>query len=62
MGMIRTPIVRHKDQLHEVLICLNFFSFLHVLQPSATVGLKCRRARTTMRTGSKAGDWRVFEP
>ena len=26
------------------------------------VGLKCRKPRTTMRTGSKAGDWRVFEP
>ena len=33
-----------------------------LLRPSATVGLKCRKARTTMRTGSKAGDWRIFEP
>ena len=31
-------------------------------QPVATVGLKCRKPRTTMRTGSRAGDWWVFEP
>ena len=28
----------------------------------ATVGLKCRKPRTSMRTGCRAGDCWVFEP
>ena len=33
-----------------------------LLRPSATVGLKCGKPKTTIRTESKAGDWRIFEP
>ena len=43
-------------------IYIYIYIYIYCDGPSATVGLKCRKPRTTIRTGSRAGDWQVFEP